>query len=102
MEKRLHLSVRATNAKHYKYMGMSLLWQEQAKGISLYFLENTHKLPEKLLIISHLDGHITTDLKPDMLSGIKTGYRMPQDPKMYVALRMDKHAEKTTFSSKDD
>ena len=56
---------------------------------------------------SHLDGHITTDLEPDMLSGIKTGNRMlddqqPHDPKMYVALRMDTHAEKTTFSSKDD
>ena len=38
-----------------------------------------HELPEKLLMTSHLDGHITTDLKPDMPSGIKTGNRMPHD-----------------------
>ena len=61
-----------------------------------------HELPEKLLMTSHLDGHITTGLKPDMLSGIKTGNRMPHDPKMYMALRMETHAEKTTFSSKKD
>ena len=30
---------------------------------------------------SHLDGHITTDLKPEMLSVIKTGNRMPHDQK---------------------
>ena len=37
------------------------------------------KLPEKFLMTSHLDGHITTDPKPEMLSIIKTGNRMPHD-----------------------
>ena len=28
---------------------------------------------------SHLDSHTTTDVKPDMLSGVQTGNGIPQD-----------------------
>ena len=28
---------------------------------------------------SHLDSHTTTDVKPDMLSGVHTGNRIPHD-----------------------
>ena len=37
------------------------------------------KLPEIFLMTSHLDGHTTTDVKPDMLSGVQTGNGIPHD-----------------------
>ena len=37
------------------------------------------KLPEILLTTSHLDRHTTTDVKPDMLSGVQTGNGIPHD-----------------------
>ena len=37
------------------------------------------KLPETLLMTSHLEGHTTTDVKPHMLSGVQTGNGIPHD-----------------------
>ena len=37
------------------------------------------KLPEIFLMTSHLDSHMTTDVKPDMLSGVQTGNGIPHD-----------------------
>ena len=37
------------------------------------------KLPEIFLMTSHLDSHTTTDVKPDMLSGVQTGNGIPHD-----------------------
>ena len=33
----------------------------------------------KFLMTSHLDNHTTTDVKPDMLSGVQTGNGIPHD-----------------------
>ena len=35
------------------------------------------KVPKILLMTSHLDSHTTTDVKPDMLSGVQTGNGIP-------------------------
>ena len=35
------------------------------------------KLPEIFLMTFHLDSHTTTDVKPDMLSGVLTGNGIP-------------------------
>ena len=52
---------------------------------------------------SHLDRHTTTDVKPDMLSGVQTGNRILHDRyNVYAALPMCAQTEKTTFSCKDD
>ena len=49
------------------------------------------KVPEKsLLMTSHFNSHITTDLKPEMLSHINTEDRIPHDEEMYVALHIKK------------
>ena len=45
---------------------------------------------------SHFHDHITTDVKQEMLKLIKTGNRIPHGEKMFVALRMGIHGEKTT------
>ena len=37
------------------------------------------KLPEICLMTSHLDSHTTTDVKPDMLSGVQPGNGIPYD-----------------------
>ena len=37
------------------------------------------KLHEIFLMTSHLDSHMTTDVKPDMLSGVQTGNGIPHD-----------------------
>ena len=37
------------------------------------------KLPEILLMTSHLEGHTTTDVKPDMLSGVQIGNGIQHD-----------------------
>ena len=37
------------------------------------------KLPEIFLMTSHLDSNTTTDVKPDMLSGVQTGNEIPHD-----------------------
>ena len=37
------------------------------------------KLPEIFLMTSHLDSCTTTDIKPDMLSGVQTGNGIPHD-----------------------
>ena len=37
------------------------------------------ELHEIFLVTSHLDSHTTTDDKPDILSGVKTGYGIPHD-----------------------
>ena len=58
------------------------------------------KLPEIFLMTSHLDSHKTTDVKPNMLSGVKTGNGIPHN--RYTALPMCAQTEKTTFSCKDD
>ena len=31
------------------------------------------------MMTSHLDSHMTTDVKPDMLSGVQTGNGIPHD-----------------------
>ena len=54
------------------------------------------KLPESFLMTSHCDSQTTTDIKSEMISGIKTGNRI------YAALPMRTQREKTTFSCKDD
>ena len=38
-----------------------------------------HLLPEKLLMTPHLDRHITTDPKPEMISAVYTGNRIQRD-----------------------
>ena len=38
-----------------------------------------NKLPEIFLKTSHLDSHTTTDVKPDMLSGVQTGNGIPHN-----------------------
>ena len=38
----------------------------------LYYLK-------KMLMTIHLDCYVTTDCKPEMLSGVKTGNRIPHD-----------------------
>ena len=37
------------------------------------------KLPEFFLMTSHLDSHTTTDVKPDMLSGVQIRNGIPHD-----------------------
>ena len=37
------------------------------------------KLPEIFLMTSHLDSHMTTDVKPDMLSGVQSGNGISHD-----------------------
>ena len=51
------------------------------------------------LMTSHLNSHRTTDIKPEMLSGVQTGngYNI-----IYAAMPMREQTEKTTFSCKDD
>ena len=36
-------------------------------------------LPEFFFMTSHLDSHKTTDIKPEMLSGVQTGNGTPHD-----------------------
>ena len=50
---------------------------------------------------AHLTSHGTTDIKPEMLSGVQTGNGTPHDI-IYVTLPMHAKTEKTTFSCKDD
>ena len=46
---------------------------------------------------SQLDSHTTTDVKPEMLSGVQTGYRIPHDnfhakmagAKLYIFIGVD-------------
>ena len=61
----------------------------------VYYLKN-------LLMTFHLDSHATTKSKLEMSSGVKTGNRIPYAAKMYAALHMCKHIEKTTFLCKND
>ena len=49
-----------------------------------------------MLMPSHFDSHITTDLKQEMLQVIKTGNGIPHVKEMYSALRKGIHGEKTT------
>ena len=54
---------------------------------------------------SHLNSHRTTDIKPEMLSGVQTGNGTPHDKYSicgYAALPMREQTERTTFSCKDD
>ena len=44
-----------------------------------YFVPLPKKLPEIFLMTSHLDSHTTTDIKPDMLSGVQTGNGISHD-----------------------
>ena len=37
---------------------------------------------------SHPDSHTTTDVKPDMLSGVQTGNGIPHDNMIYEALHI--------------
>ena len=46
-----------------------MIWFPQLKRI----------LPEIVLVTSHLNSHRTTDIKPDMLSGVQTGNGTPHD-----------------------
>ena len=39
----------------------------------------TRMLPAIYLITSHLDSHRTTDIKPEMLSGVQNGNGTPHD-----------------------
>ena len=49
----------------------------------------------------HLNSHRTTDIKPEMLSGVQTGNATPHD-KYNIRGSMPEQIEKTTFSCKDD
>ena len=59
-------------------------------------------LPEIFLMTSHLDSHTTTDVIPDMSSGVQTGNGIHMIDIIYAALPMCAQTEKTTFSCKDD
>ena len=60
------------------------------------------KLPDIFSMTSHLDSHTTTDVIPDMLSGVQTGNGIYMIDIIYAALPMCAQTEKTTFSCKDD
>ena len=60
------------------------------------------KLPGICLMTSHLDSHMTTGVKPDMLPGVQTGNGIPLIDIIYAALPMRQQTEKTKFSCKDD
>ena len=52
---------------------------------------------------SHLDSHTTTDVKPDMLSGVhKPEMEFHMIDIIYTALPMRTQTEKRKFSCKDD
>ena len=51
---------------------------------------------------SHLNSHGTTDIKPEMLSGVQTEMELYMINLIYVALLMCEQTEKMTFSCKDD
>ena len=61
-------------------------------------------LPEIFLMTSHLNSQGTTDIKPEMLSGVQTGNGTPHHMIyiIYAALPMREQTEKKTFSCKDD
>ena len=42
----------------------------------------------------HLDCYATTDCKPEVLSGVETGNRIPMMNEIYAALRMRTHIQK--------
>ena len=70
-------------------------------------LENDDDLKRKyylntFLMTSQLDSHTTTDVKPEMLSGVQTGNGIPHYKIIYAALLMRRHTAKTTFLCKDD
>ena len=50
------------------------------------------KLPEIFLMTSDLDSHTATDVKSDMLSGVKTGNGIPHS--RYTALPMHAQTKK--------
>ena len=49
--------------------------------LNLIYLRHPLKriLPEFFLMTSHLNSHRTTDIKPEMLSGVQTGNGTPHD-----------------------
>ena len=58
-------------------------------------LKNCPPTPQQFFFkTSHLDIHTAYDVKPEMLSGVQTGKRIPHG--------MCEPTEKTTFSCKDD
>ena len=60
------------------------------------------KLPEFFLMTSHLDSHTTTDVQPDLLSGVQTRNGIPHDRYNVRSIPMCTLTEKTTFSCKDN
>ena len=65
-----------------KIKGISKMKMTLKIGLPLpnYFAPTSlKKLLEIFLMTSHLDCHTTTDVKPDMLSGIQTGNGIPHD-----------------------
>ena len=51
---------------------------------------------------SHLNSHRTTDIQPEMLSGVQTGNGTPHDKYNIRGIALHEQKEKTTFSYKDD
>ena len=51
---------------------------------------------------SHFDSHMTTDVKPDMLSGVQPGNGIPHHRYNIHGIYMCAQTEKTKFSCKDD
>ena len=51
----------------------------------------------------HLDCYATTDCKPEVLSGVETGNRIPHDEwNLRGIAHVYTYTEKTTFLCKDD
>ena len=62
----------------------------------LYYLK-------KMTMTIHLDCYATTDCKPEVLSGVETGNRIPHDEwNLRGIAHMYTYTEKTTFLCKDD
>ena len=51
---------------------------------------------------SYLNSHWTTDIKPEMLSGVQKEMEPHMIKMIYAALPMREQTEKITFSCKDD
>ena len=67
-------------------------FSEENKG---YIIKGGNK---NLFMTPPLDSHSTTEPKPDMLLSVSTRNSNLMSWKMYVALYMRTHTEKTTFS----
>ena len=51
---------------------------------------------------SHRDSHTITDVKPEIIPGVKIGMEFPMINILYAALPMRALTDKTTISCKDN